>query len=321
MTKPKPFHGFIGQRRKIAHLTQQLAGSQAQGKPFPHCLFKGLSGMGKTKLALALAEASGTNCRILHSKVSPRELCEAAVQLAKGDFLFLDEAHRLPKETQEAIYELTDHYCLSDRLEKGSDAEKIAQRDDNGKLIISPCTVVLATDQPHTLLQALRNRMKLSVALDDYRVEDLIEIAFEIASAKDTQLLISSQALRIMAQASQNRPRQVRHILRQMRNHFHADREHQLTNEDVRKFFRSAGLSDYGLDDQQQKCLHILYDRGRASLQNMASMLGTDVDDLRCEIEPGLVKLGLIDISPSGRSLTPDGRNWVERQLKTPQAE
>ena len=61
MPRPIPqFHGFIGQERAVGQLQQQLRGALTLGEPFPETAFFGPSGIGKTKLAMALAAEYGT---------------------------------------------------------------------------------------------------------------------------------------------------------------------------------------------------------------------------------------------------------------------
>jgi Holliday junction resolvasome RuvABC ATP-dependent DNA helicase subunit len=304
--RPESFHGFFGHRKIVRFLTKQLAGAQALGQPCPNLLFTGPSGAGKTTLAKALAIEAGTQCRVLHGKATPRHLCEALVELAKGDFIFLDEAHNLPRDAQEYLYELIDAGKVSDRLD---DVTK-GKRDPDGKLLIEPVTVVLATNQPGKLLQALRKRMEYTIALGNYSEAELVEIAASAAS--DLGVLVSPQALKRLAKAAQWQPRRALHLLRGMRLHYHADLSHQLSTEDVRRFLVEAGTDEQGLDAQQQRYLRKLYRLKSASLATLASLLGSDAEDVADYVEPGLIKLDFIRKCQVGRKLTQTGREWAK---------
>jgi len=122
----------------------------------------------------------------------------------------LDEAHNLARDAQEYLYELIDVGKVSDRLE---DKTK-GKRDADGKLLVEPVTVVLATDQPGGLLQALRKRLEHTISLGDYSDAELVEIAASAAS--DLQVLVSSQALKKLARAAQGQPRRALYLRKGM---------------------------------------------------------------------------------------------------------
>ena len=60
--------------------------------------------------------------------------------------------------------------------------------------------------------------------------------------------------------------------------------------------------------------LACLADLGSASLDSLALDLGIDIDYVRRQIEPLLMRERLITITPGGRQLTPKGRDVVARQ-------
>jgi Holliday junction resolvasome RuvABC ATP-dependent DNA helicase subunit len=306
MRRPKDFHGFIGQRRAVRFLQRQLRGAQALGQPCPHLLFVGESGMGKTRLARALAKEYGTELHVLLGKANPAQLCERLVRVRRGDFLFLDEAHNLPRDTQESLYEVIDDWRVKDRV--GDKAE--VARDADGRLIIQPHSLILATDQPGELLNALQKRMGYTVTLTKYSMDELIEITYAAASQLD--LLLSPQGMRAVAGASQGQPRRAKQHLEGLRRAFHSSTG-QLSVENVRHYLKSAGVDAAGLDRLQREYLRKLRRLGTASLDTLANLVGVDAAYARGQVEPGLVALGFLRISQSGRRLTPAGREWARR--------
>jgi Holliday junction resolvasome RuvABC ATP-dependent DNA helicase subunit len=96
-------------------------------------------------LGQALANHYGTECTIVFGKCSPSTLCEHLIKMKKGDFLFLDECHALPESSQELLYPvLDDKGWVTDCL--GANAPNAARTPD-GKLVVQPITIILASNK------------------------------------------------------------------------------------------------------------------------------------------------------------------------------
>ncbi len=305
------FKGFIGQKQTVNYLKSQLAGAQALGQPCPHILVLGPSGMGKTKLIKALSLEAGVNCRIVHGKASPKDICFELVQLEKYDFLFLDEAHTLPRESQEALYEVIDSGIATNKVSQNKIAAigKTPTTNKDGKLVVQSVTIALATNEPSGLLEALLRRMELTVLLADYQTEELIDIAAQTAVVE--KLLFNSAALKRVAVSSLGQPRTVVQTVKGMRRLFYNDNMRQLTNKDVLVYLKTTGRDKDGLGQEQRKYLKRLHALGHASLQTIASLLGLEPAYAEQKVEVGLVKLGLVYKGAGGRRLTKEGEQWV----------
>jgi Holliday junction resolvasome RuvABC ATP-dependent DNA helicase subunit len=306
MRKLESFHGFYGQRKWVRFLTSQLQGAQAHGEPFPHTLLIGPSGMGKTRLAHALAEEAGTALHLVHGRAKPADLVGQLVRVKHADFFFLDEAHRLGRESQTLMFKVIDHLRAPDLLDPAAEA----QRED-GRLVIAPLTVVLATDQPGELDGALLGRMDHTVHLTDYARVELMEIAAD--SATGLGLLVSRQGLGVLADASQGQPRKALQLLKGLRRQHAGDRQREITKQDALKYLRAADIGRLGITPEQRLYLGHLHRLGSASLATLAALVGADEDYVARRLEPGLVKLDFIRKGTCGRTLTPAGEDWALR--------
>src|SRR5579884_3674041 len=83
------FHDFVGQKPTVDMLRRQLQGALARGEPFPHSLFQGPSGVGKSLLAGAMATEYGTAVVAAMGYVTRPDLAAKLATLKQGDFLLI----------------------------------------------------------------------------------------------------------------------------------------------------------------------------------------------------------------------------------------
>jgi Holliday junction resolvasome RuvABC ATP-dependent DNA helicase subunit len=176
-------------------------------------------------------------------------------------------------------------------------------------------TLVLATDRPKPLVNALQKRIPTRLHLSPYPLEEMKAIVKLIAT--EEKVLLSPHAARRLARASQGLPRRAKHLLVLLRLYTPKARP-QIGTPDVARFLRDHGIDRDGLGPKEQKYLSFLKAGGKASLDTLALYLGTDREDVQFQVEPILVRMKLVDISPSGRQLTPEGRRRVAQAVRRP---
>ena len=216
---------------------------------------------------------------------TPREGIENVLtEMKPYDFLHVDEGQRLVTLAQALLMQVI---------------------DDN----VKPVTILISTDQPGRLANALLKRLQLQVPIGYYSLSELKEIV-EV-QAKKLDILLSPQAAGLVARVSCGLPRNAEHLLGPLRRRFHASKDQQLTMEDVRTFLRESGIAENGLNSWQQSYLRYLADVGVAAVESLALHLGVDVDYVRSQIEPPLLREKLIKITPRGRQTTELGNRWI----------
>lgn len=300
------FHEFVGQKKHVDFLGRLLAGAMARNEPFPHTLFLGPSGIGKTLLSRQLAKEYGTDVVEAMGYEDREVLGRKLKGLHANDFLHVDECQRLGFPEQEMLCEAIDRKSIPEPDPERTDREAAG----GGRASIQPWTLVLATDQPGRLLPALRKRIVNQVGLTYYPTRELKEIV-EVLS-DDADLLLSPQAARRIAEVAGGLPRLAKQLVQKLRL-FHPDSEkRQLSIEDVREFLTAQGTDESGLDPMEQSYLAAVEELRGASLESLALMLGTDKAYVRSQIESALVRRGLVKIGPAGRQLTSSGRQLVD---------
>lgn len=308
--RPPRFRSFVGQRRWVTYLHRQLEGALSRGEPFPHTLFVGPSGVGKTLLAGELAREYGTNFTVAMGYTPPDDLARKFTQQKKGDFVLIDECHNLKPTAQELLYQVIDDH----RIPCQTSSEDEQETKDDERMEIAPSTIILATDQPGLLLNALRKRISVRVTLDRYSIAEMKEIVEQLAT--NLSLLLSPQAAKQIAGICGGIPRRAKHHLENLRR-FHSDAEsRQIGQTQLREFLRASRIDSLGLGPEHREFLAILDDDDFASLESLSLRIGIDKRYLQAEVEEPLVRLGFVTIGPKGRTLTEKGQDHVQRHCK-----
>ena len=103
--RPKSLDEFVGQERVHKQLSLLLSAAKARGVPTDHVLLAGPPGLGKTTLAMIIAEEMGAPIRITSGPAITHagDLASILSSLTEGEILFIDEIHRFNKSQQDAL--------------------------------------------------------------------------------------------------------------------------------------------------------------------------------------------------------------------------
>jgi Holliday junction DNA helicase RuvB len=286
----------------------------------PHLLIIGESGVGKSLAARELAQRAKVQFLALYGPVRPDAVASKLLQAKHGDYLFLDEAHRLPHDSQELLYPVMDAAARNAAAElppvrgftppSPPQAAAASVPAAEGPSLVPPLTLVLATNQPGLLLAALRKRVHHHILFGTYAQNELTEIVGRTAGRLG--VLLSVQAAGLVARMAHGLPRCVEQHVRNLRLHYPEAETRELSKCHVRAYLRAFGFDAHGLGNRHRQYLrHLRALGGRASLETLAGFLGTDRDYLSGEIEPPLLRQLLIVKGPHGRQLTSKGRELL----------
>lgn len=295
----KRFHEFIGQRRVVGHLQRLIGGAKQCGDPCTSLLLVGAAGFGKTSIAQAVAAEYGSTfrCVLASGDTKPAEICAVLRDVRHGDVVLIDEAHALSRDAQQILYVALDEWRVPVETKRGisrSENESIAQ-----------FTLILATNEPGGVKQALRSRLT-RIEFDSYTPADLKAIGEHVAQQREISL--TPQAANLLAQVAQGSPRVIARRVQNLKHYWPDGRS--ITKDHVRTFLTSEGVDERGFTPHQRLYLRHLIAQPdhECNVERLALKLGCDAANVRQEIEPYLIEQGFVDpTSRQGRGLTEAG--------------
>lgn len=298
--RPSRLEDVVGQADVVERIRILLQAAQKRREPLGHLLLDGPPGLGKTTLATVIPKELGTEFQITSgpSLSAPKDLLPYLTNASEGSVLLIDEIHRMPPAVEEFIYPAMEDFRVDITLGDGLNARTINMK-------LQPFTVVGATTRSGMLTAPLRDRFVSREHLNFYSQDELATIVRKNASKLRSE--IADDAAVEIALRSRGTPRKANNWLRWARDYADARADGAITMEVAQAALKMKGVDKLGLEELDRRYLETIitvFSGGPAGVQAIAHTMNLPADTLEDEIEPYLLRQGLLQRTPRGRMLT-----------------
>ncbi len=298
--RPRSLDEFIGQEALKDNLRIFVEAAKRRGEPLDHMLLAGPPGLGKTSLCRILATEMGVDIHPTSGPTLERAGDMAAIltSLEEGDFLFIDEIHRLNRQIEEVLYPAMEDFAMDIVLGQGPSARTI-------RMDVPRFTLVGATTRTGLMTKPLLDRFGFSSRLDYYSAADLKKIV--IRNAAILKVSITDGGAHQISGRSRGTPRVANRMLKRVRDYAEVMGDGTIDEETAQAALAMQGVDYLGLDRADRDYLGLIiekFDGGPVGVGTISVALGEARDTVEDVYEPYLLQSGHIQRTSRGRVAT-----------------
>lgn len=301
--RPQTFKDYLGQEKAKHELDVYIRAAKQRKQTLDHVLLYGPPGLGKTTLAMIIANEMGVN---IHTTTGPSieksgDLVAVLDELQPGDILFIDEIHRMPKAVEEVLYSAMEDFYIDIIVGQGTESRSLHHE-------LVPYTLIGATTTSGKLSAPLRDRFGIVEHMEYYSENELAQIVFR--SADVLNIKIDEDGAHELARRSRGTPRIANRLLKRVRDFAQVGNKDKIDYDIAKSALNQLQVDDAGLDSLDRRILTMmieLYNGGPLGIKVIAANIGEDQETIESVYEPYLMQMGFLKRTARGRIVTRKG--------------
>lgn len=307
--RPQRLSQYIGQDKIKKEVSIYIQAAQKRQEALDHVLLYGPPGLGKTTLAMVIANEMGTSIRTTSGPAIEKagDIVALLNDLEPGGILFIDEIHRLPRFVEEMLYSAMEDFYIDIIIGEGDTARPV-------HFPLPPFTLIGATTRAGLLSAPLRDRFGIIAHMEYYTVASLSEIVHRTSEVLGAN--IEETGAVEIATRSRGTPRIANRLLKRVRDFAEVEADGIIEEKVAENALDLLNVDKAGLDTIDQKILEViidLYGGGPVGLNTLAANIGEDIGTIEDMVEPFLLQEGFIQRTPRGRVVTEKAYRHLNR--------